>query len=113
MDLTNIYMPSAEEVLMNRRLTEYKSLGHDISKYERRLEYLFWAEDASEIEHMRLYDRWKPDAEDIQTELDLLINVKLPKLEQKMDLFEKSFPDLVENKRQKRWWRQKGNECLQ
>ena len=116
MDLTNLY--TREDILNNRRMSEYNDYQHKLHSTENRLWYLFWTEDCSEIEHMQMYDKWKPKADDVQEEIDFIINKKLPEIEQHLELFEKTFPKLVPAT-MKRWLKRKqeikerGSQCQQ
>jgi hypothetical protein len=102
MALTNSY--TRPDVQNNRRMSEYNDYVSELNKCEHRLFYLFFVEDCSEIEHMQMYDTWKPKPEDVQEEMEFLINKKLPDLEQHLELFEKTFPNLVPATK-KRWFK--------
>ena len=97
---TNSY--TREDIQNNRRMSEYNDYQHRLHKAEDRLQYLCWVEDCSEIEHMQMYDRWKPDGAEVFEEINYLVTQKLPKIEAHIELFEKTFPNLVPATK-KRW----------
>ena len=99
---TNSY--TRPDIQNNRRMVEYNDHMSELNRCEHRLFYLFFVEDCSEIEHMQMYDTWKPNAEDVQAEIEFLVNKKLPDLERHLELFEKTFPNLVPATK-KRWFK--------
>ena len=93
---TNSY--TRPDIQNNRRMVEYNDHMSELNRCEHRPFYLFFVEDCSEIEHMQMYDTWKPNAEDVQAEIEFL------DLERHLELFEKTFPNLVPATK-KRWFK--------